>query len=105
MAPPSWYSRWDGSQRLDDLDADQLLEAMSDDILSDGDPLPLMPRPITDPVGVEVGRDRQDASGVFHTCKRLRPISGWRGPTRGTPCGGKSRGLIRLHGAAVATAR
>ena len=38
MAPPSWYSRWDGSQRLDDLDADQLLEAMSDDILSDGDP-------------------------------------------------------------------
>src|SRR6185312_10438639 len=26
------------SQRLDDLDADQLLEAMSDDILSDGDP-------------------------------------------------------------------
>jgi hypothetical protein len=35
MAPPSWYSRWDGSQRLDDLDADQLLEAMSDDILSE----------------------------------------------------------------------
>jgi uncharacterized protein with von Willebrand factor type A (vWA) domain len=37
MAPLSWYSRWDGSQRLDDLDADQLLEAMSDDLLSDGD--------------------------------------------------------------------
>lgn len=38
MSPLSWYSRWDGSQRLDDLDADQLLEAMSDDLLSDGDP-------------------------------------------------------------------
>ena len=38
MAPLSWYSRWDGSQRLDDLDADQLLDAMSDDLLSDGDP-------------------------------------------------------------------
>ncbi len=38
MSPQSWYSRWDGTQRLDDLDADQLLEAMSDDILSDGDP-------------------------------------------------------------------
>jgi uncharacterized protein with von Willebrand factor type A (vWA) domain len=38
VSPLSWYSRWDGSQRLDDLDADQLLEAMSDDLLSDGDP-------------------------------------------------------------------
>jgi len=35
---PTWYSRWDGSQRIDDLDADQLLDAMSDDLLSDGDP-------------------------------------------------------------------
>jgi uncharacterized protein with von Willebrand factor type A (vWA) domain len=35
---PIWYSRWDGSQRIDDLDADQLLDAMSDDLLSDGDP-------------------------------------------------------------------
>ena len=38
MSPPIWYSRWDGSQRLDDLDADQILDAMSDDLLSDGDP-------------------------------------------------------------------
>ncbi|HSB43101.1 MAG TPA: VWA domain-containing protein, partial [Methylomirabilota bacterium] len=38
MSPPIWYSRWDGSQRIDDLDADQLLDAMSDDLLSDGDP-------------------------------------------------------------------
>ncbi len=38
MSPLHRYSRWDGSQRLDDLDADQLLEAMSDDLLSDGDP-------------------------------------------------------------------
>jgi uncharacterized protein with von Willebrand factor type A (vWA) domain len=38
VSPPIWYSRWDGSQRLDDLDADQLLDAMSDDLLSDGDP-------------------------------------------------------------------
>ncbi len=38
MSPPTWYSRWDGSQRIEDLDADQLLDAMSDDLLSDGDP-------------------------------------------------------------------
>ncbi len=31
------YSRWDGSQKLD-LDADQLLSAMADDLLYDGDP-------------------------------------------------------------------
>ncbi len=32
MSPLSWYSRWDGSQRLDDLDADELLDAMADDL-------------------------------------------------------------------------
>src|SRR5499426_3971081 len=31
------YSRWDGSQHLADLDADDLLAAMSDDLMSDGD--------------------------------------------------------------------
>lgn len=31
------YSQWDGSQQLPDLDADDLLEAMSDDLMSDGD--------------------------------------------------------------------
>jgi uncharacterized protein with von Willebrand factor type A (vWA) domain len=31
------YSRWDGTQKLD-LDADELLSAMADDLLADGDP-------------------------------------------------------------------
>ena len=31
------YSRWDGSQRIDDLDADDLLNAMADDLTADGD--------------------------------------------------------------------
>src|SRR5919199_518519 len=31
------YSRWDGSQELPDLDADDLLAAMADDLMSDGD--------------------------------------------------------------------
>ena len=31
------YSRWDGTQRLDDLDADELLSAMSDDLLAGAD--------------------------------------------------------------------
>src|SRR5258705_3579291 len=31
------YSRWDGTQKLADLDADDLLAAMSDDLVADGD--------------------------------------------------------------------
>jgi len=36
--PPSFrYSRWDGTQHVDDLDAEEVLEALSDDFLSYGD--------------------------------------------------------------------
>src|SRR5688572_8243200 len=31
------YSRWDGSQQLPDFDADDLLAAMADDLMADGD--------------------------------------------------------------------
>jgi uncharacterized protein with von Willebrand factor type A (vWA) domain len=31
------YSRWDGTQRLPDLDADDVLAALADDLLADGD--------------------------------------------------------------------
>ena len=34
----SRYSRWDGSQSLPDFDADDLLAAMGDDLVTDGDP-------------------------------------------------------------------
>src|SRR2546422_11197044 len=37
MASLSRSSRWDGTQAVPDLDADQLLSAMSDDLLADGD--------------------------------------------------------------------
>lgn len=37
------YSRWDGTQRLE-LDADELLDAMSEDLLADGDPWSAMRR-------------------------------------------------------------
>src|SRR5437867_5243875 len=37
MARLSRYSRWDGTQAVPDLDADQLLSAMSDNLLADGD--------------------------------------------------------------------
>ncbi len=31
------YSRWDGSQRLPDMDADEILDALSDDVMAEGD--------------------------------------------------------------------
>jgi uncharacterized protein with von Willebrand factor type A (vWA) domain len=31
------YLRWDGSQRLPDLDADEILQALSDDVMAEGD--------------------------------------------------------------------
>ena len=31
------YSQWDGSQQGPDLDADEVLEQMADDVLTDGD--------------------------------------------------------------------
>ena len=31
------YSRWDGTQRLPDLDADEILKAISDDVMAEGD--------------------------------------------------------------------
>src|SRR5438309_10600156 len=31
------YSRWDGTQRLDDLDAGDVLDALSDDLMNYGD--------------------------------------------------------------------
>ena len=37
------YSRWDGTQRVD-FDAEDLLDAMADDVLYDGDPWRAMRR-------------------------------------------------------------
>src|SRR4029453_2706458 len=49
---------WDGSQHIDDLDADALLDAMSDDLLSDGDPWSalrrLLPRGARNPDGANL---------------------------------------------------
>src|SRR5436305_389639 len=33
----SRYSRWDGTQQISALDADDLMQAMADDLLQDGD--------------------------------------------------------------------
>jgi uncharacterized protein with von Willebrand factor type A (vWA) domain len=37
LARRARYSRWDGSQSLPDLDADEILKALSDDVMAEGD--------------------------------------------------------------------
>jgi uncharacterized protein with von Willebrand factor type A (vWA) domain len=37
LARRARYSRWDGSQSLPDLDADEILKAVSDDVMAEGD--------------------------------------------------------------------
>lgn len=36
-AARSRYSRWDGTQRITDLDADEIMDALAEDVMSDGD--------------------------------------------------------------------
>ncbi len=37
LARRARYSRWDGSQQLPDLDADEIMAALSDDVMAEGD--------------------------------------------------------------------
>ncbi len=37
LAARARYSRWDGTQRIADLDADEILDALADDVLAEGD--------------------------------------------------------------------
>ncbi len=37
LARSARYSRWDGSQTIPDVDADDVMDALSEDLLSEGD--------------------------------------------------------------------
>ena len=37
LARRARYSRWDGSQHVADLDADEIIDALSDDVMAEGD--------------------------------------------------------------------
>ena len=37
LARQARYSRWDGSQQVADLDADEILDALADDVMAEGD--------------------------------------------------------------------
>jgi uncharacterized protein with von Willebrand factor type A (vWA) domain len=63
------YSRWDGTQRIEGLDADDILRALSDDYLENGNLQQAMKRLMQD--GVR-GEDGRRAMGLREMMQRLR---------------------------------
>lgn len=66
---PYRYSRWDGTQRLDDLDAESILDALSDDYLRQGDLRRVLERMMRE--GFQ-RRDGQRQMGLQELMERLR---------------------------------
>jgi uncharacterized protein with von Willebrand factor type A (vWA) domain len=63
------YSRWDGTQRIEGLDADDILKALSDDYLENGNLQQAMKRLMQD--GIR-GEDGRRAMGLRELMQRLR---------------------------------
>jgi uncharacterized protein with von Willebrand factor type A (vWA) domain len=63
------YSRWDGTQRLDDMDADEVLDALSEDYLREGDLRRSLEKLLRE--GFR-GRDGQQRMGLQELLDRLR---------------------------------
>src|SRR5947209_11142350 len=63
------YSRWDGSQHIDGLDADDILKALSDDYMENGDLQKALKRLMQDGIRSE---DGQRAMGLRELMERLR---------------------------------
>lgn len=66
---PFRYSRWDGSQRLDDLDAEDILDALSDDYLKHGSLRRALERMMRD--GFK-SRDGSQRMGMRELMERVR---------------------------------
>ncbi|HZC78668.1 MAG TPA: VWA domain-containing protein, partial [Ktedonobacterales bacterium] len=65
------YSRWDGTQRLDDLDAEGILDALSDDYLKHGDLRQALERMMQQGF---MGRDGTPRMGMQDLLNRLREM-------------------------------
>jgi uncharacterized protein with von Willebrand factor type A (vWA) domain len=68
---PFRYSRWDGSQRLDDLDAEGILDALSDDYMRHGDLRRALERMMREGF---TGSDGQRRMGLQDLMERLRQM-------------------------------
>jgi uncharacterized protein with von Willebrand factor type A (vWA) domain len=66
------YSRWDGTQRLPALEADELLDALSDDLMAEGDLMEALRRLFQRGVGpADASEERQSLAGLRDLLERL----------------------------------
>ncbi len=65
------YTRWDGTQRIEGLDADDILKALSDDYLENGNLQQALKRLMQD--GVR-GEDGRRAMGLREMMERMRDM-------------------------------
>ncbi len=63
------YRRWDGTQQPAGIEADELLDALSEDILADGDLEDALRRMMED--GLPADRDRAGLTGLRELLRRL----------------------------------
>ncbi len=63
------YGRWDGTQRLDAIDADELLDALSEDVLADGDLDDALRRVLDE--GIPGANGRPGVPGLQELLRRL----------------------------------
>ena len=69
LARRARYSRWDGSQSLPDLSAGEILDALADDVMADGDLAEALRRTTADKV---IARTVPEGSDVAVTVVGLR---------------------------------
>ena len=82
--PRNRYSRWDGTQRIDGFDADDIMEAISDDMFADGDLQRALQRLF------RWGMDKQDGSrmpGIRQMMERLKAMRQRELSVRGSSSG------------------
>ncbi|HEX5465761.1 MAG TPA: VWA domain-containing protein [Candidatus Limnocylindrales bacterium] len=65
------YSRWDGRQRVDDLDADRILDALSDDLMAEGDLAAALRRLLRRGLEADPERGGERVSGTRELLERL----------------------------------
>jgi uncharacterized protein with von Willebrand factor type A (vWA) domain len=65
------YARWDGTQRIPDFTADEVLDALSDDLLEEGDLAEALRRLLQRGLGRPPGARGQDLAGINDMLRRL----------------------------------
>src|SRR5258708_36012997 len=66
------YSRWDGTQRIEGLDADDILSALADDYMEDGDLQQALKRMMQEGVRSEDGRQTMGLRELMERMRNLR---------------------------------